>query len=42
MKQSRRIESTQFAVKTAANGKPIIVDTHDKGKRLFAALIVLC
>lgn len=29
MKQSRRIESSQFVVKTGKNGKPIIVDTHN-------------
>jgi hypothetical protein len=34
MKQSRRIESTQFAVKTGKNGKPVIVDLHDKNKRI--------
>lgn len=34
MKQSRRIESTQFVVKTGKNGKPVIVDTHDKKGRI--------
>jgi len=34
MKQSRRIESNRFAVKTLANGKPVIVDTHDKNRRI--------
>lgn len=39
MKQSRRIESTQFSVKTGKNGKPVIVDTHnvdthDKGLKI--------
>lgn len=29
MKQSRRIESNRFVVKTAKNGKPVIVDTHN-------------
>jgi len=35
MKQSRRIESTQFVVKTGKNGKPIIVDLHDKGQKII-------
>ena len=34
MKQSRRIESTRFAVKTGKNGKPVIVDLHDKGQKI--------
>lgn len=34
MKQSRSIESSQFVVKTGKNGKPVIVDTHDKNKRI--------
>lgn len=29
MKQSRRIDSNRFAVKTGKNGKPVIVDLHD-------------
>lgn len=34
MKQSRRTESSQFVVKTATNGKPIIVDTHNKKQKI--------
>ena len=29
MKQSRRIDSNRFAVKTGKNGKPVIVDLHN-------------
>jgi len=34
MKQSRRIESSQFVVKVNRSGFPVIVDTHDKGQKI--------
>lgn len=32
MKQSRRIDSNRFAVKTGKNSKPIIVDLYDNAR----------